>query len=315
MKKIISLIASVAMLATMVSSVFAADINNNAPVVENTVVEVSAEDYAAMMGASLDAGQKAYMITVNASGFDLQSLPGTGFGGTAKRTGVLLTTIDYRLNFEDESQLISAVAMDDGLAPAKPGAVLAAASFSTPPTMYPVIANTDTAGKAVAPNENVYINTFLIVTKGEAKANIAAEFIVCPYTNNVAGAQVVYRNDNDNISYTVNGEAATSITFGATEPDPEPPVPQDMTVTIGKEFELEAEGVQGYAWEVVIANYDSTKTLSAKFIDEATGLPRPGKPVTEITGLAAAETEGSIEFVALLKLSAPRSVSFDIVVE
>lgn len=109
-------------------------------------------------------------------------------------------------------------------------------------------------------------------------------------------------------------EVPASYTFG------EEDEPKEMEVTVAdKRFDLDINDdtvADGYAWEVLITNYDSTKTLSAKFTDAETGLPRAGKEKTEITGLAAAaETDGSIEFVALLQLSQARNVNFEIVVE
>lgn len=312
MKKIISLIASLAMVATMASSVFAAAVENNAPVVESTVTEVSAADFNSMMGMPLEEGQKAYMIAVNAKGFDLESKPGTGFGGNAKRTGVLLSTVEYKLVFEDPSKFVMAAGMDDGIAPAGTVGLIAAKMWDTAPAMYPVIANTDTAGKTVIATDNLYINTFMLVVAGEVNAKISGEFTVVPVTNNTLGASQVFRNDNNNISYTVNGEAATSITFGATAtPDPEPPVtpeePKD--IVISAPMALVAGEAKGIAWDVTINNFDSASKYVATFTDDADTKRDEGQVIKfEV----AAETDGSIGFATILNLSQARNVSLNI---
>lgn len=303
MKKIISLIASVAMLATMVSSAFAASVDNNAPVIESTVTEVSAVDFEGMMGAPLEEGQKAYMIAVNASGFDLESKPGTGFGGNAKRTGVLLSTVKYQLVFEDESKFVMAVGMDDGLAPAGSNGLFAGAAWSTAPTMYPVIANTETAGKQVTANDNVYINTFMLVVSGDVTATIDGEFTVLPVTNNTAGASKVFRNDNNNISYTVNGVAAKTITFG------EEPIPEDEIIWTDR-MDLEAGELKGAAWDVTIKEFDSTKTYVATFTNTANAADV--KTLDMDLSYFEGEDGAEVGFVALLKLNKDRVVDLKV---
>lgn len=285
MKKIISLIASIAMLATMASSVFAASVENNAPVVESTVTEVSAEDFNAMMGMPLENGQKAYMIAVNANGFDLESKPGTGFGGNAKRTGVVLSTIEYKLVFEDESKFVMAAGMDDGLAPAGTVGLIAGKMWDSAPAMYPVIENTDAAGKQVTATDNLYINTFMLVVSGEVTAKISGEFTVVPVTNNTLGASQVFRNDNNNISYTVNGEPATTITFGKEKPV--------ENIVVGTRYDL----TSGYAWDVTINKYEAAKTYRATFKDG------DETKVNDFNfeNIGEVKQDAKVSFVALLK--------------
>ena len=101
---------------------------------------------------------------------------------------------------------------------------------------------------------------------------------------------------------------------------PDEPKEMDIKVKDDKRFDLDVDGdkvADGYAWEVLVTNYDSTKTVSAKFTDADTGATRGAKEKTEITGLApiAEANGGSVSFVALLRLSQARNVNMEIVVE
>lgn len=324
MKKIISLIASVAMLATVFTSVSAAEIANNAPVTETTVTEITAEEFENdWVGEALPDGQKAYLVEATATGLDLSSVrSGSTAAAKKKRTGVLLMMAEYELKF-DSVENVAAVYGVDGIATftSEEKKAYALALFNDAPTAYPT--TTDTATAAVTATD-AYVTAFVVTTTGPVTGNVVASYKISSFEANAGTGTQDYTNAIGNVGYTVNGEEGTAVALGEEGgddpivPDPEP---KEMEITVDPDrFDLDVDGdkeADGYAWEVLVTNYDSTKTVSAKFTDAETGATRGAKEKTEITGLApiAEANGGSVSFVALLQLSQFRSVNLEIVVE
>lgn len=311
MKKIISLIASIAMLATMVTSVSAAAIANNNPVVDTSFVELTAAEFENdWVGEALPDGQKAYLVDVNVSGLDLEVAPaGTTNVLKKKRTGVVLMYAGYELRF-DSTDNIAAVYSMDGIGTPSSAEKTAKALF-TPggaPTGYPTIA--DGAAKQAATEAFVY--QFVITVTGEVTGTPVAEFKVTQFDKDVSVDSQNYGADKDKKpSYTVNGEAATTVTFGAEQGGEEP---AETEVVVSEKIDLESNGVIGAAWDVTIKNFDSAKDYMAKFVDAESGEERiGGEKAIDVSEFA--ETEGDLGFAVIMRLTTARNVALSIAIK
>lgn len=251
MKKIISLIASLSLVATMVAPVYAAEMANNAPVVESTMIEHSADEFYTLSKLTLEEGQKGYSVDVTASGFDLLSVADNEDDGMM-RSGLMVTAAEYKMTFDDESKIVKVKATNKGTCRAASGKAYCNMNKTSAAEAYPQADDDDTVGVTAT---TMYINTFYIVTSGEVTADITAEFVIVPFKDDVAGEQKVFRNDQSNISYTVNGVAGNTITFGEEEEEL-------ADIVIGTRKDLD----DGFAWDVDF-KYDTSKKYTAKFTD------------------------------------------------
>lgn len=312
-KKIVSFISALAMAVSMCSfaSVQAADATPAADLelkVEKNVFDEESYGY----------GYQEYTITVTLNTENI-SLTSSGVGALKKYTGSKVTSFAGRINF-DTSKFYTDSSMMEGCVSTGSytlGVLDTGATFN----WYTTKATDGLEGDV----EIVKINLYAMDAEGNPTMGEDDEFeslfswdttsrsvSYCSWTEAKAAELAL---DSPNLLGDNNTLAGWVGNLGIEEE------PKDMVVTYDNDarFDLDINEdtvADGYAWEVLVTNYDSTKTLSAKFTDAETGLPRAGKEKTEITGLAAAaETDGSIEFVALLQLSQARNVNFEIVVE
>lgn len=291
MKKLISLIASIAMLASMVTSVSAASLlANNKPVVGSTVTELTAEQYEYdWVGEPLPAGQKAYVVDVDLSGLDLDNVAsGTTNLLKKKRTGTLLMYASYELKFESMANVVSIMSVDGLATPTtEENKALAILSYNSATTGYPTTVDGD-------PNTGVVTETakklegklyqFLVVVKGEVVATPYSEVKVTYFEKDVSKDTLNFgASEAQQASYTVNGKAATTITFG---------VPEE-NIVVGDRYDL----ASGYAWDVTINKFEEAHTYTATFTDG------DDTKVNDFNfeNIAEVEQGAKVSFVALLK--------------
>lgn len=312
MKKIISLIASVAMLASMATSVFAAEIANNAPATETTVTEISAEEFENdYVGEALPAGEKAYLVEATVTGLDLSSVrAGTTAAAKKKRTGVLLMMAEYELKF-DSLDNVSAVYGVDGIATftSEEKKAYALALYNDAPTAYPQ--TTDSASAAVTA-EDAFVTSFVVTTTGDVTGSVVASYKISSFDSNTGTGTQDYTNAIGNVTYTVNGEAGNEVSFVAAGGEDEEKVTEVVT---SDKIDLEAaDGVKGAAWDVTIKNFDSAKAYMATFTNLDNGEVRRGYS-DEIDVSAFAETTGDVSFAVIMKLLTVTNVGLDIAIQ
>lgn len=310
MKKIISLLATIAMMATMVTSVSAASIAANAPVVDTAIVELTADSFEnEWVGEALPAGEKAYLVDINVSGLDLEmACAGKTNVLKKKRSGVGLMYAGYELKF-DSTDNIGAVYTMDGIAGGSSIEKTVNSIFlATKPTeAYPTIAD----GAAATPATDAFIYQFVITTKGEVTGTPVAELKISEFASDTQTGTQEFTDALGNISYTVDGEAATTVTFGKEEVI----VPPTTEVVLSDKIDLEAaDGVKGAAWDVTIKNFDSEKAYMATFTNLDNGEVRRGYS-DEIDVSAFAETTGDVSFAVIMKLLTVTNVGLDIAIQ
>lgn len=311
MKKIISLIASVAMLASMATSVFAAEIANNAPAVETTVTEISAEEYENdWVGEVLPAGEKAYLVEITADGLDLSSVRS---GGTAvnkkKRDGVLLMYASYKMNFDNLENVTGVYSIEGFTANSSVEKTLnGMKNYDDVTLAYPVSSNDN---DDVVTANSVAIHTYVVTTCGEVVGTPVAQFKISSFAKSSQTGTQDFTDALGNITYTVNGEAATTVTFGKEEVI-DPPTTE---VVLSDKIDLEAaDGVKGAAWDVTIKNFDSAKAYMATFTNLDNGEVRRGYS-DEIDVSKFAETTGDVSFAVIMKLLTVTNVGLDIAIQ
>ena len=96
------------------------------------------------------------------------------------------------------------------------------------------------------------------------------------------------------------------------EPDPEPVLPE---VVVSDKMDLAAEGAIGAAWDVTIKNFDSAKKYMATFTDVDTGAVRRDEGAKAIDVSAYAETAGDLGFAVIMNLTAERNVALTIAIQ
>lgn len=311
MKKIISLLATIAMMATMVTSVSAAEVANNNPVVDTSFVELTADEYLNdWVGEELPEGQKAYLVDINVSGLDLEvACAGKTNVLKKKRTGVSLMYGGYELRFDSTDNIVRVDSMD-GIAGGSSVEKTVKALFA--PTKategYPTIDD----GAAAATATDVMLYQFVITVKGEVTGTPVSEFKVTRFESDASKESQNFGADKDKKpSYTVNGEAATTVTFGKEEVI----VPPTTEVVLSDKIDLEAaDGVKGAAWDVTIKNFDSEKAYMATFTNLDNGEVRRGYS-DEIDVSAFAETTGDVSFAVIMKLLTVTNVGLDIAIQ
>lgn len=295
MKKLISLIASLSLMATMVTPAFAAEIANNAPVTETVFTEISAEEFEQdWVGEPLPAGQTAYLVEVTTTGLDLSSVrSGSTAAAKKKRDGVLLMMAEYELKF-DSTENVAGVYGVDGITnfTTEEKKAFCSVVYDGAPSAYPQ--TTDTATAAVTA-EDAYVTAFVVTTTGTVTGKVVSSYKISSFTANSQTGTQDYTDDLGNIAYTVNGETGTTVTLGSVTP---PPPVQDIIVA--NKMTLPS----GLSWDVTINNYAPAKTYTATFT--ATG---EADKVHDLNFSAVAEaTEGaSFGFAALLKLKTEKT--------
>jgi hypothetical protein len=313
MKKIISLLATIAMMATMVTSVSAAEIDNNAPVTETVITEITAEEFESdWVGEALPEGQKAYLVEATATGLDLSVVrAGSTAAAKKKRTGVLLMMAEYELIF-DSVDNVAAVYGVDGIAgftsePKKAYAI--ALGTNTITGAYPT--TTDTATTAVTA-EDAYVTAFVVTTTGPVNGTVKASYKVSSFDSDSQTGTKDFNNELGNVAYTVNGEAGKAVTLGAAGGEDEEKVTEVVT---SDKIDLEAaNGVKGAAWDVTIKNFDSEKAYMATFTNLDNGEVRRGYS-DEIDVSKFAETTGDVSFAVIMKLLTVTNVGLDIAIQ
>lgn len=311
MKKIISLLATIAMMATMVTSVSAAAIANNAPVVDTTVVELTAAEFENdWVGEALPAGEKAYLVDINVSGLDLEmACAGKTNVLKKKRSGIGLMYAGYAINFDSTDNIGAVYTMDGIAAGSTVEKTVNSVFLATKATeAYPTVAD----GGAAATATEAFIYQFVITTKGEVTGTPVAQFKVTQLDqdSSVDTKDII----GDLITYTVNGEAATTVTFGKEEGGEIDP-PAETEVVTSEKIDLVAEdGVKGAAWDVTIKNFDSAKAYMATFTNLDTDEVRRGQ-ADEIDVSKFAETTGDVSFAVIMKLLTVTNVGLDIAIQ
>lgn len=301
MKKLISIIASLSLAATMVAPVFAAELANNKPVVETTFVELTAEQFEQeWVGEPLETGYKAYLVDVNMTGLDLSNeCAGKTNVLKKKRTGVLLMNAGYEIVFDSKANL-GAVYTMDGLAGGHmdPQTVKAAFVPSKSTEGYPTIAD----GAAATTATEAFVYQFVITTKGTVTGTTKGEAKVTQFNSDaIVGEPATFYAED--LSYTVNGAKTNAITFGEPIPDPDPIVWTDR-------MDLEAGELKGAAWDVTIKEFDSTKTYVATFTNTANAADV--KTLDMDLSYFEGEDGAEVGFVALLKLNKDRVVDLKV---
>lgn len=302
MKKLISIIASLSLAATMVAPVFAAELANNNPVIETTFVEITAEQFEQdWVGEALPDGHKAYLVDVNMTGLDLSNAcAGTTNVLKKKRTGVLLMAAGYGIDF-DSKENIGAVYTMDGVAGGHTDPTTVEAGFlATKSTEgLPTIAD----GAAATTATDVFVYQFVITTKGTVTGTTRGSGKITVVTSDAQGESLtLYKED---LSYTVNGVETNAITFGATE---EPEEPKDIIISDPMNLVTE-NGDIGTAWDVTINNFDDAADYVAIFTDVDDNTTRDGGQVIKFV---AEVKDGSIAFATILNQSQARNVSLNI---
>lgn len=310
MKKIISLLATIAMMATMVTSVSAASLANNAPVVETTVTKLTADEYYNdWMEEDLPEGQTAYLVEVSASGLDLSSVR-SGSSATKKnrRNGVILMYAGYKMNFDNLDNVAGVYSIEGFTANSATEKTLnGLKNYDDPAAAYPVSSSTNST-EVTATDLNIH--TYIVTVTDDVVGTPVAEFKITEF---VESSSVASQNFSDTIEYTVNGEAATTVTFAADKGgEDEEKVTEVVT---SDKIDLEAaDGVKGAAWDVTIKNFDSAKAYMATFTNLDNGEVRRGYS-DEIDVSKFAETTGDVSFAVIMKLLTVTNVGLDIAIQ
>ena len=216
-KKIISLIASISMIATMMTA-FSIEVSAaNAPVFDTTITEMSASEYKDNMGVDLGEGLKAYWAVTSVSGLDLSvKASGTNLATKKLRDGVVAMAMSYTLNFDNVANIAELVYADGNVV-----------SYDSAANSYKLYMNandisqaypttTDGNTTAVTATSIDNLGTYLIVVKGDVIATPSAEFKATAITSSALGESEVFQPDQ--ITYTTNGVANSTVKFaGATQ--------------------------------------------------------------------------------------------------
>lgn len=92
-------------------------------------------------------------------------------------------------------------------------------------------------------------------------------------------------------------------------------IPVPTEVVVSDKMDLAADGAIGAAWDVTIKNFDSTKAYMATFTDVATGEVRRNEGAKAIDVSAYAETSGDLGFAVIMNLTAERNVALSIAIQ
>lgn len=304
MKKIISLLASIAMLATMVTSVSAATLEANNPVFSTVVEEIDADAFETYTdGELLEDGQVAYMISTSLTGLDLSvKVGGTGSTKEKKtRAGLLLAAVDYQIDWDSDVDFYAEdtdITESDAFCEPLSG-MRAYQAPSDPADMSPIIKNSET--KTVTA-DSVYLYSFVVVTdgttplQGTVKGGLTLKTFEMGQADNgdpVSKQTGLREILPANAAYEVNGVAGKTITLGASAPV--------ENVVVTPVVDTENVITEGKAWNVVINTYDDAKTYKAIFtnLDEEDEAKKTKEHDLDFSKIG--EIEGKFTFVTLLK--------------
>lgn len=320
MKKIISLLLAACTIASFATVVSAAE----EPTMKLVAEKISFDGEYAQYASDYDWSQygcDTYSLKLIATGMEItteavasgRSTIYVGDSILGYQFDIAVDAADLTYDYDWKWGYINAIATPTGAPSATGATMVSTGTIALEPAKK--------VAKTIAKDDETLICEFLVTidaTKSvEFSLNDYAVFVgTFANTDNTPQSTYAFKKSEGTMTTTT-----ATFTLPVSDDPIVPDEPKDMVVTYDNDarFDLDINDdtvADGYAWEVLVTNYDSTKTLSAKFTDAETGLPRAGKEKTEITGLAeAAETDGSIEFVALLQLSQARNVNFEIVVE
>lgn len=313
MKKIISLLASIAMLATMVTSVSAASLAANAPVMDTVVTELTADEYYNdWMGEELPAGQKAYLVELNLGGLDLEvKASGANAATKKKRDGVLLMYTGYALTL-DKPENVAAITAIDGLSSAALNGDFIQVEYgpSNAAAAYP---STNDGVVAPVTADSAFISQFVMTTTGDIVGTVSVEAKVTEFIKDESQATLNFgASEAQQVAYAVNGVAGNEVSFVAAGGEDEEKVTEVVT---SDKIDLEAaDGVKGAAWDVTIKNFDSAKAYMATFTNLDNGEVRRGYS-DEIDVSKFAETTGDVSFAVIMKLLTVTNVGLDIAIQ
>lgn len=318
MKKIISLLASIAMLASMAIPVSAAELANNTELNMDVsfVQEVSAEEYPDWTGEVLEEGYKAYLLDVMASNLDLSSKATSKTGaGKTNRDGVVLMQAGVQINIDDPSKIGTVIAVDGPMgngatvgAVLKDGVIVCEFVAGNSKQSAP---NVNDGSTTVVTATEVLTTEIIVTVKGSVTATVTKE-PTAKVTAFTAGASTDTLNFGaaweNHATSTVNGEAGGSITLGTVTPDPDPEPVENIVWT--DRMDLEAEDLKGAAWDVTIKKFDSAKTYVATFTNTADSTDIKTRDM-DLSYFAEANG-AEVNFVALLKLNKDRIVDLKV---
>lgn len=313
MKKIISLLASVAMLASMVTSVSAASIATNSPVASTVIEEIDASYFEEYTYETLEEGQKAFLVTVAFTGLDLSNVRGGSATTDEKktRTGTVFSAGQYEIIWDSEDHIVGIFDEDreepimDPLGVfTQTGTSLCIFNANGIADMLPKASNNN---DKVVTAEEIVANSFVVLTDGKpVTGTVKAECVIRQKEMSVRVG--ILNCGPEQIGYSVNGEDTNKVTLpGAATPDPDPEPVENIVWT--DRMDLTAGELKGAAWDVTIKKFDAAKTYVATFTNTADSTDIKTRDM-DLSYFA--ETTGEVNFVALLKLNKDRVVDLKV---